>query len=204
MSTVRTLSKPAARAIATAPSTPAAGPESIVRTLCSPAARAVIRPPLLCMMWSPAGTPIAADPLLEVADVAAHDRHDVGVRGRRRGALELAELGDDRRTRARPRPPGSASAISSPRRRSWAGFAYEWSRQTASAVDALRARGRDRGASACSSSRRRQHLARVEHPLAISNVSSRGHERRGALGEPVVELGPVLAADLEHVAEALA
>ena len=67
--------------------------------------------------------------------------------------------------------------------------------------DALGARGLDRGPGAVLV-QRGQHLAGVEHPLVDLERQLAWHERRGALREPVVELGPILAADLEDVAEA--
>ena len=48
----------------------------------------------------------------------------------------------------------------------------------------------------------RQHLSGVEHPLLYLETQVAGHQRVGAADAPVVEVGPVLPADLQDIAEA--
>ena len=67
MSKVISLSKPMRRASAWAPTTPAAGPDSMMCIGRAAAASAVIRPPLDCMISSGPRTPMPSRPVRRVA-----------------------------------------------------------------------------------------------------------------------------------------
>jgi hypothetical protein len=67
MSNVISRSRPIRRASAWAPTTPAAGPDSMMCMGLAAAAASVIRPPLDCMISSGARAPIASRPARKVA-----------------------------------------------------------------------------------------------------------------------------------------
>ena len=81
--------RPASAAPAT---TPAAGPDSAVRTGSRRAVAVDMMPPFDCTMWICALLSCASA-CFELGDVGGDDRLQIGVDRRRRGALELADLG---------------------------------------------------------------------------------------------------------------
>ena len=92
MSKVMRLAKPAMRADACAATTPVLGPESTVRTGSRAAASKPITPPFDCVRCGVAGQPSSFRRSAEPADVALHDRAEIGVHHRGRDALVLAEF----------------------------------------------------------------------------------------------------------------
>ena len=92
MSNVMSLPSPMRRASACAPTTPAAGPDSMMCIGCAAAATSVMRPPFDCMMRSGVFTPRAVEAGSQRGQVPADDRHHVGVDHRGRRPLVLADL----------------------------------------------------------------------------------------------------------------
>ena len=85
--------KPAERPTDTAPTTPAAGPESTVCTGWRTQVAALVTPPSDFMMSSGACRPTPSSACAQHAHVAAHRRHHRRVERGRHRPLELAELG---------------------------------------------------------------------------------------------------------------
>ena len=92
MSNVMSLPSPMRRASACAPTTPAAGPDSMMWMGVAAAAASVMRPPLDCMIRSGVFTPDVVEAGPQRGQVAAHDRHHIGVDHGRRGALVLPDF----------------------------------------------------------------------------------------------------------------
>ena len=128
----------------------------------------------------------------EPLEVRTAHRPQVRVDDGRHRALVLADLGRHL-VRARDVVPARRAA---PRAtaRSCAGSRSACSRHTATA-SAPAGTGRDRGRAA---------RARCRRPPAARRprAAARGHERHGPVDERVVQRGPVLAGDLDHVLEA--
>jgi hypothetical protein len=74
------------------PVTPAAGPDSSIRMHALCASSAPNRPPVDCTIRNSPAKPAASRWLAHLAEIAPHARPDIGIRRRRRGALELTIL----------------------------------------------------------------------------------------------------------------
>ena len=154
----------------------------------APAARAassaLITPPEDCMIVSGAPIPQRVEPAPDVADVAAHQRPDVGVDDRRRGCARTPAARGGSRSRAR-RACRAAPRAGSRRRAARArGARWAWSRQTA--TDSTPA-SRSRAASARDLVRVERRAARRRPALMRSATSKRS--RRGTSGGGFVQNG---------------
>ena len=87
------LSKPEALAMAAPATTPAAGPDSAVRAGSLPRGRGRHDAAVRLDDVELAGKALRLQLRFELADVGGHDRLQIGVDRRRRGALELADFG---------------------------------------------------------------------------------------------------------------
>ena len=94
---------------------PPAGPDSTSRIGKRRAVSTVVRPPRDIISSSGQAMPGAAQARLEPAEIAGHQRLDIGVGDGGRGALVLADLGRRPRTRARSTRPAAPRARISPR-----------------------------------------------------------------------------------------
>ena len=181
----------AAPATNAAPATPAAGPERTHAAGRAAAVAASTTPPEDCM------TSGSGSISREVADERGRE---VRVRDGRRAALVLAELGQQlARERDAARPERLAQRLADP---PLVLRVQEREEQAdRDRLDPRRAHGLDRR-------RERPLVERHDdavgpHPLAHGEPQLARDERRRAVRRQVVERGPVLAADLDHVAEAL-
>ena len=121
-SQVMAFSKPAARAMAAAAITPAAGPDSAVRAGMPRAVAVDMMPPFDCTMWKRPPKPPCRQRAFELAEIVRHDRLQIGVERGGGGALEFADLRQDLggdadmrrrpdRAHAPPRRPASFAAL---------------------------------------------------------------------------------------------
>ena len=193
----RMLEKPASRAISQAPTTPPAGPLSIVRTGSRAAIRAETAPPLDCMIRSLAFPEAERSLSFETSEVAAHHRREIRVYDRGRGSFVLSILGQNAMAETDRNLEGSKRAPD--------GFFVSWIRVREQEADSQRV---DPGAPKLIRQRtkfghpeRDEYSAVVKNTLRDAHSKPRRYQRFRAGGEEAIDLGPVLAADLQHVLE---
>ena len=189
---------PLIRARRPAPTAPPAGPERTLQAPARAASAAGTTPPEDCMTTG-AGSPAAARRLFKPSQIAAEQRREVGVDRRRRAALVLAEAGQDL-VRGGDVDPGKLP----PQvlgERSLVGWVTVGEEQA----------DRDRLGAALAQRRRQARglpgAEWLDHPVGPDPLrrleAQLALDKRGGLGraEPV-EVGAVLAGDLEDVGEA--
>ena len=138
MSIAMTSSSPAAFATPTAPTTPAAGPESRVRTGWLRATATLISPPLDCMMRIGAGQPISSASVsscLAIRSIRGITYAFITVVVARSYSRNSGETSQDRETGTS----GTVAAMAARSLRSWAGWRKENRQHTATASNPPRA-----------------------------------------------------------------
>ena len=201
MSKVMRSGKPASAPTAWAPTTPVDGPDSTVRTGMRAAVAKPMTPPFDWVRCGVAVMPSDSRRGLSALDVARHHRSEIGVQHHGRQPLELAEL---RRDLVAGREEGVGQLLAQDRQRALLVLGTHEAVEEGHG-DRLHAGCLQRACggahplsrrAACRSCRRGDALGDLEAQVAR-------HQGQRLVGLQVVEVGPLLAADLQQVAEAL-
>ncbi len=201
MSKQSTLGSCASSASSSAPPTPPAGPERTVRAAWAAARAESVSPPEDCMM-SGSGSPRARASLGQAAQVGAQQRREGRVENGGGGSLVLAE--GARPARRRGRSGRRAAARRAARR---AGARGRDGRRSAAAT--RRPPAARRGRAARTSARARagssavQRAARGRFARAPRSAARAGTSGGGPDAAQLIQVGPCLAAELDHVGEAV-